>query len=205
MSNPFFFPVSNFELNTPLSPRSQKFPKFLSRSRKKFKNFHLSNPSKFLIARHDTIALILFFELLDIYMYICTQKTECFNATRNRKQKHDSDTISHRQRTADDWGINYVFRISRISPLFHARDCALTLTTALKHSLNDFINSTCKYLLRITRLTLSFLLTSIFFTIWQQKTSLLFKIMHINVEKMSCKSIIGFSNKRNYCELLSNI
>lgn len=107
-------------------------------------------------------------------MYICTQKTECFNATRNRKQKHDSDTISHRQRTADDWGINYVFRISRISPLFHARDCALTLTTALKHSLNDFINSTCKYLLRITRLTLSFLLTSIFFTIWHNKKHLFF-------------------------------
>lgn len=69
-----------------------------------------------------------------------------------------------------------MYFVFHVSPLSSTRATAhwRLLQHSLKHSLNDFINSTCKYLLRITRLTLSFLLTSIFFTIWHNKKHLFF-------------------------------
>lgn len=63
--------------------------------------------------------------------------------------------------------------------VFHVSPLSSTRATAhwrlLQHSnIHSTISSTCKYLLRITRLTLSFLLTSIFFTIWHNKKHLFF-------------------------------
>lgn len=68
---------------------------------------------------------------------------------RERERKQNFATMLHRQRTADDWGINYVFRISRISLPSLPRS-RLRSGGYYRHepSLDDFINSTCKYLLR---------------------------------------------------------